>query len=81
MSTKKNNLPTHTLFHIQEKQNGKSFWQEVGAAWTNSDGSLNVVLDYMPRGGWKFQLRLREEKADRLPGEPTHNLETAIVGG
>lgn len=44
--------PTHTAYTVREgKQGAKGYWLEIGAAWTNKDGSLSLVLDATPTNG------------------------------
>ena len=48
--------PTHkVLYHIVKGPGRKNSWRKFGAAFTNQDGSLNVVIDLFP--GQHFQLR------------------------
>ena len=47
-----NRLPDFKVFIIKNRADGKKpFWIPIGAAWTNRDGSLNVVLDAVPTNG------------------------------
>ena len=39
----------------------KDFWQRIGCAYINKDGSLNVVLNALPLNG---KLHIREKKQD-----------------
>jgi hypothetical protein len=39
----------------------KSYWHEIGVAWVNRDGSINVELFAVPVSG-KLQLREPREK-------------------
>ena len=39
------------------KRDGGTYWMRTGSAFTNKDESINVILDAIPRGEWKFQLR------------------------
>jgi hypothetical protein len=56
--------PTHTLFHIEERKDEKSFWTEVAVGWVNQDGSINVRTSagalLLP--GHDYQLRPRSER-------------------
>jgi hypothetical protein len=40
---------------------GKDYWTRIGVAFENRDGSLNVVLNYIPLDG-KLQIREPNEK-------------------
>ena len=44
------------VYHISER-NGKSYFNRVGVAFMNSDGSLNVKLEVMPLDG---ELHIRD---------------------
>lgn len=60
--------PTHTAYTVREsKDGGKGYWIEVGAAWTNRDGSLSITLDAMPTNG-RLVIRERSEGDPRQPG-------------
>jgi len=50
MSTKK-----HTIYVINNSENGKSYWNRAGVAFGNRDGSFRFKLDILPQT--KFQLR------------------------
>lgn len=39
----------------------KTFWNRVGSAFVNNDGSINVKLNALPVDG-EFQLRLPKDK-------------------
>ena len=47
-------------FNIVEKGD-KSFWNRVGTAYQNRDGSYNIYLDALPRDG---KVQIREIKDD-----------------
>lgn len=36
---------------IETPGNGPNFWQRVGSAWSNKDGSLNIKLNALPVNG------------------------------
>lgn len=42
----------------------KNFWREIGAAWVNRDGSLNVILDALPVNG-RLHIRDKPDKEKR----------------
>jgi len=50
------------VFNIIEAQDGKSKWVRVGAAFTNRDGSINVLLSTYPSEG-KLQIRDRRKSS------------------
>jgi hypothetical protein len=45
------------VYSIRDGNDDKSYWNRVGVAFVNSDGSLNVVLDSIPING---RLHIRE---------------------
>ena len=45
------------VYTIIETGEGKSIWRQIGAAFTNRDESLTVVLDALPVNG---RLHIRE---------------------
>lgn len=48
---------------IEAKEDGKKdFWQQIGIAYTNKDGSENVYLNALPLDG---KLHIREVSDDR----------------
>ena len=61
------NQPSYEVFQVieTEKVDPKTmkpmnFWQKIGAAWQNRDGSINGHLNSLPVDG-KFQLRKPKE--------------------
>jgi hypothetical protein len=62
--------PTHTAYAVREnKEPGqKGYWLEIGAAWTNKDGSLSLQLDAMPIGG-RVIVRARQEREAQDGGQ------------
>jgi hypothetical protein len=53
-------------FNIVEKGT-KTYWNRVGTAYHNRDGSMNLYLDALPRDG-KVQLR-EDDRAERRDKE------------
>jgi hypothetical protein len=45
---------------VIEEDGDKTYWRNVGVAFVNKDGSLNVKLYMFP--GLKLQIRERKEK-------------------
>ena len=44
--------PSHVAYSVRDAGPGKKgFWNRVGVAWTNRDGSLTVQLDLIPLDG------------------------------
>jgi hypothetical protein len=42
---------------LDRKDGGKPYWLKVGAAFTNRDGSLTVVMDAFPSSTNRLQIR------------------------
>ena len=54
INTETGNRPPHRVFAVTEPRHegGKSFWQDIGAAWAHEEGQgLQVVLNYLPLQG------------------------------
>ncbi|MEM7083739.1 MAG: hypothetical protein AAF465_13495 [Pseudomonadota bacterium] len=60
MANKKPDLYAYTIIETAGEET-KDFWQRVGSAWRNQDGSINVSLNALPVNG---RLHIREPKAD-----------------
>jgi hypothetical protein len=48
--------PNFKIAYVITNRNGRSFWNRVGVAFVNSDGSINVKLEAMPVNG-EIQIR------------------------
>jgi hypothetical protein len=65
------------MAYVITERGGRSFWNKIGVAFVNADGSINVKLDSVPVTG-ELQIRdyvAREEqqgafgeRASRVPG-------------
>lgn len=44
------------IVYMITERNGRSFWNRIGVAFVNSDGSLNVKLEAIPISG-EMQIR------------------------
>ena len=58
------------VYAINEKDGDRAaWWQKIGMAFTNRDGSISISLDALPLGTTKLQVReAREEgKAGATP--------------
>jgi hypothetical protein len=55
--------PTHTAFQVRDTTNGKGFWNRIGVAWSNRDGSLSLQLECVPLDG-RVVLQLADKKKD-----------------
>ena len=57
-----NQKPDYVAYTIVETNDDiKDYWQRVGSAWTNKDGSINITLNALPLNG---KLHIRAPKAD-----------------
>lgn len=57
-----NQKPDYAVYTIVENNgSGEDYWQRVGSAWTNKDGSINLSLNALPLNG---KLHIREPKAE-----------------
>lgn len=70
------------VYAIPESKDGeKTFWPKIGAAFTNRDGSITLLLDALPLG--TNRLQVREQKAavhaDARPLAARRELETVEV--
>ena len=61
MTNETKTLKVYTIVKA-EKEGQKDFWQNIGRAYENKDGSLNVRLNALPING---QLHIREDKTDK----------------
>ncbi len=50
-------------YNIVERS-GRRYWNRVGSAFHNRDGSMNIFLDSLPRDG---KIQIREDDRDRQP--------------
>jgi hypothetical protein len=48
-------LPSHRIYAVT-KNDKRSYWREIGAAWAHGDG-LSLKLDYLPLNGAEIVLR------------------------
>lgn len=71
------------VYAVPESKDGeKRFWPKIGAAFTNRDGSIAVLLDALPLGTNKLQIREPFVEARTADGAPRRNgapLETVEV--
>lgn len=56
--------PTHTVYTVVDTKGEKSRWLECGVAFTNRDGSLNLLLNALPVNG-RLQVRPPNDRAQR----------------
>jgi hypothetical protein len=61
----------YKVAYVITERNDRTFWNRIGVAFTNKDGSLNVKLDALPIGG---TLHIRDyeprEEFDSNGGSP-----------
>jgi hypothetical protein len=58
------------VYAIPETKEGeeKKYWPRIGAAFTNRDGSITLLLDALPLGTNRLQVREPREEARAAPG-------------
>ncbi len=59
------------VWAIPESRDGeKAFWVKIGVTFTNRDGSINLILDALPLGTNRLQIREQkdETKTGAAPG-------------
>jgi len=61
-----NDSKMKVVYSITER-NGKSFWNRIGVAFVNKDGSINVKLEALPVNG-ELQIRDYVAKEDKREG-------------
>jgi hypothetical protein len=70
------------VYAIPESTNGeRAWWTKIGVAFTNRDGSISILLDALPLGTNKLQVReMREDGRPSANGGPRRlGLETVEV--
>jgi hypothetical protein len=61
--TKEANGKRLAVYAINEKEGERTaWWQKIGIAFTNRDGSIAVYLDALPLGTNKLQIREQREE-------------------
>jgi hypothetical protein len=55
--------PKFKVAYVITERNDKTYWNRIGVAFTNKDGSINVKLDALPIGG-TLQIRDYEPRED-----------------
>lgn len=57
--------PALIAWHVAEKNESKSFWTRIGAAWDHEDGKgLTLQLDLVPVAGGRIVLRVPSENTE-----------------
>jgi hypothetical protein len=69
------------VYAIPESKDGaKSFWPKIGVAFTNRDGSIAILLDALPLGTNRLQVReLRDEARAGAAAARGNGFETVEV--
>lgn len=49
--TNSNRKPSLLAYTVREGADGKSFWNRIGAAWSNKDGGFSLQLESIPLDG------------------------------
>ena len=53
----------YKVAYVITERNDRTFWNRIGVAFTNKDGSINVKLDALPIGG-TLQIRDYEPREE-----------------
>jgi hypothetical protein len=53
----------YKVAYVITERNEKTYWNRIGVAFTNKDGSINVKLDALPIGG-TLQIRDYEPREE-----------------
>lgn len=63
------NKPSHRIFQVEDRGEGKkTYWREVGVAFTNKDGSQNLSFAVTPMFG-KHTIQMRPyDENDKTEG-------------
>jgi hypothetical protein len=57
------------VFAVPETRDGeKRYWPKIGIAYTNRDGSISILLEALPLGTNKLQVREPRPPAERGSG-------------
>ena len=64
--------PLSVFAVIERKEGARPYWMKLGAAFTNRDGSLTLVLDAFPAGTNRLQVREQRvpDEGRNGPGRP-----------
>lgn len=50
-STSTTRQPSLIAYQVREGSNGKSYWNRIGAAWSNKGGGFTIQIDTVPLDG------------------------------
>lgn len=68
------------VYAINEKDGDRgSWWQKIGTAFNNRDGSISIYLDALPLGTNKLQVR--EPRDDAKAGAAANGTRRAAAAG
>ena len=70
----------YKVAYVITERNEKTYWNRIGVAFTNKDGSLNVKLDALPIGG-TMQIRDYEPREEFDPAGSPRPRPIRAVGG
>lgn len=62
MANQKPDCVVYTI--VETNSDADNYWQRLGSAWTNKDGSINLSLNALPLNG---KLHIREPKPEEDP--------------
>ncbi len=69
-----------TVYAINEKDGDRgTWWQKIGLAFTNRDGSIAIYLDALPLGTNKLQVREQRDEA-KAPADANGTARRAPAG-
>lgn len=62
------------IVYVISERNSKHYWNRIGVAFVNNDGSINVKLDAVPITG---ELQIRDYSPREETAEPFHRSASA----
>ncbi len=63
-TTSTSKAPTHSVYHVRDRNGQKGFWTRIGAAWAHTDGKgFNVQVDCVPLDG-RITIRIASENKE-----------------
>lgn len=72
------NRPSHRVYAVS-RTGAKSFWREIGAAWSHADGDgFSLKLDYLPLNGAELVIR-KPKPADADPQAEAETADLALA--
>ena len=66
------------IVYVITERNGKSFWNRIGVAFVNNDGSINAKLDAIPVSG-ELQIRDYSARDETAPYGRSANGQDALA--